>query len=169
MLLAFLVTAIIDNLSVSNSADELKKENAALEKQILAVEELIEENTFVINENKELIEKNEHLNNEVEGLKEPIKYEDFMDSLNALEDFLSYVIKNRNDCPCYMYIGNHQYEWIHKPLAKPYAFRQEKGKIYLAYESPEYYDYEWVIGKYKEGNAPERWSVEDIKYIKNAN
>ncbi|MCM3243215.1 MULTISPECIES: hypothetical protein [Cytobacillus] len=102
---------------------------------------------------------------EIAALKSPVNYSELMNSIHAVDEFFSIIGVDMENCPCKFYFNAHLYEWMHSPNAKPYAFQFENEKFYLSYESPEYYDYQFVIGK---KNNEEKWRVGDIKYIEKA-
>ncbi|KAA0547130.1 hypothetical protein FZW96_14240 [Bacillus sp. BGMRC 2118] len=153
LLIFLLGIAIFKNNSLADTVTELKIEEKALE-------EAREDNKELMNNYKEMNEKYEDLKVEVDALKAPIIYSNLTDSIAAVEEFLDVVIPVRNQCPCTFKVNNYDINWIHPPSTLPYEFRVEERKIYLAYESQEYYDYELVIGKTSQG----KWAVESIKY-----
>jgi regulator of replication initiation timing len=203
IVLIFTTIAIIDNLRISNVAEDLQKDKDNLVKQVANFEQDLGNSS---NNLEELKKENELLTEdifdfkkEVDALKSPVNYQDFIDAISAVEsykdaesfnrakEFFAFskdtgfstafsTIDSAGNCPCGISFRGGGIEWIPNTVLELKEFRIEREKIFLTYKTVESIrrDYQFVMTKTKtigfsNNYKVEKWGIEEIKLKVNEN
>ncbi|USK32583.1 hypothetical protein LIT25_18555 [Bacillus sp. F19] len=187
IVLIFTTIAIIDNLRISNVAEELKKDKENLVKQVATFKQDLGNSSNNLEELKQenelLTEDISNLEKDIEGLKSPVTYQDFLNAISTVEsykdvesfnktsEFYNFFSSSKNigfspkdsagNCPCS--VG--EIEWMPNSVLELREFRIDKERIFLTYNTVEKIknDYQFVMIKTKESyDNVERWRIEEI-------
>ncbi|WP_404357537.1 hypothetical protein LG291_03785 [Cytobacillus firmus] len=191
ILLIIAVLAIMDGLTNSNEADELRKEKDRLAEEAASFKNEYEIKSKILDEarkEKEDLEKSlSELENEIESLRSTVEYKEFaaavreIDSYKTVQTFEeanrfialkegagSYTIDNEGNCPCGFGFNYKGFEWVPNAVLDLKAFRIENDKIFLTYHTAEdiKQDYQFVMvmapGRF---DREEKWRIDEIKLV----
>lgn len=194
--LIFTTIAIIDNLRISNVAEGLQKYKDNLVKQVANFEQELGNSSNNLEElkkeNELLTEDISDFKKEVEALKSPVNYQDFIDAVSAVEsykdeksfnkakEFFAYSMDtvfstgfstkdSAGNCPCSISFGGKTIEWIPSSVLDLKEFRIETERIFLTYNTVEKIrnDYQFVMTKtfgFNNNYKVEKWGIEEIKH-----
>jgi regulator of replication initiation timing len=195
ILFVFSALAIFDNLRISDLADKLVEDNDKLVEQAASFEkELVNSSTISEELKKEkeiLMEEIVQLEEEVQGLKTSVAYEDFKEAIETVEAYKSIskieetislflfkvgrsyaTIDREGNCPCYISFGTgyrQSIEWKPNVVLDLKEFSLDKDKILLTYHTVEDVqdDYQIVMTKgISFPNGIEKWLIDEIKLKK---
>ncbi|MCM3595605.1 hypothetical protein M4D55_07385 [Metabacillus idriensis] len=187
IVLIFTTIAIIDNLRISNVAEELQKDKDNLVKQVANFEQDLGNSSSNLKElkreNELLTDDISNLEKDIEDLKSPVTYQDFLNAISTVEsykdvesfnktsEFYNFFSSSKNigfspkdsagNCPCS--VG--KIEWMPNSVLELREFRIDKERIFLTYNTVEKIknDYQFVMIKTKESyDNVERWRIEEI-------
>ncbi|KML41766.1 hypothetical protein [Cytobacillus firmus] len=190
ILLIIAVLAIMDGLTNSNEADELRKEKDRLAEEAASFKNEYEIKSKILDEarkEKEDLEKSlSELENEIESLRSTVEYKEFaaavreVDTYKAVQTFEganrfiaqkdgagSYTIDSEGNCPCGFFFEK-GFEWVPNAVLDLKAFRIENDKIFLTYYTAEdiKQDYQFVMvmapGRF---DREEKWRIDEIKLV----
>jgi regulator of replication initiation timing len=191
IVLIFTTIAIIDNLRISDVAEELQKDKDNLVKQVANFEQDLGNSSNNLEElekeNELLTEEISNFKKEVEVLKSPVNYQDFIDAISAVESYkeVESFIKTKEffalsmytsfsttdrvgNCPCGISFRTGGIEWMPNSVLELKEFRIERERIFLTYNTVEIirHDYQFVMTKTKGyKDEVERWRIEYIKRL----
>jgi hypothetical protein len=137
------------------------------------------------NENKRLVENLTYLEKEVDALKSTIEYQDFNDAINTIESYKSTktlkdtskflalnngtgftTLDREGNCPCTISFKEGSIEWKPNTVLELMAFRVEKEKILLTYntveETQHTYQFIMTMGPGRD-DQEEKWRIEGIR------
>ncbi len=194
ILAIFSTLAIIDNLRISDVADNLEKDNAKLVADITSLEKKLENSSKtseeLLNENEELVEKTANLEDDIVGLKTSLAYQDFIEAMNTIESYKSAstikeardlvafnhgsgysTIDREGNCPCFMSFRMYgkAVEWKPNMILSLKEFRIDKDKVLLTYRTGEEFkdDYQFIMFKSTlNKDQEERWMIDEIKTVR---
>ncbi|MCM3597229.1 hypothetical protein M4D55_15750 [Metabacillus idriensis] len=186
ILLAMIIT---DNLRMDNVAEELQNEKDKLSEQVSAFKQdkakrlnQIEE---TMNENERLKSNISELEKEIESIKSPVSYKDFLEAVRTVEeykgeesfgkaiDYFAYSMYTnfgtiKGNCPCSVSFRNRAIEWRPNSVLDLEEFKIEGERIFLTYKTSEMigYDYQFAMIKSKGFNDEAiSWRIEYIRSL----
>ncbi|KEZ50907.1 MULTISPECIES: hypothetical protein [Metabacillus] len=186
-LVIFLAMMIINNLNMGNEAEKLKQEREDLTEQVAALKEDSAKKSSVLEdtlkENERLINDFTSLKNEIDELRTPVEYQDFLDAVQTVE---SYKVKGSfseakelvaattgfssldraGTCPCgFSYENGRGIDWKPNSVQDLKKLGIEGERIILTYQTGEMIkdDYQFVL-KNTEGvnDKTLKWRIEEI-------
>ncbi|MGP1909928.1 hypothetical protein ACTSEZ_17285 [Metabacillus sp. JX24] len=187
ILLAMIIT---DNLRMDNVAEELQNEKDKLSEQVSVFKQdkamrlnQIEE---TMNENERLKSNISELEKEIESIKSPVLYKDFLEAVRTVEvykgeesfskaiDFFAYSMytnfgTTKGNCPSSVSFRNRAIEWCPNSVLDLEGFKIEGDRIFLTYKTTEMigYDYQFAMIKSKGFNDEIiSWRIEYIRLVK---
>ncbi|MGX1193022.1 hypothetical protein [Metabacillus sp. SLBN-84] len=191
-LVIFLAMMIINNLNMGNEAEILQKEKDNLTEQVAAFKEDEEKKSVAL---EETLKENERLKNdaddlkkEIDRLKSPVLYQDFLeavrtveaykreDSFNKAKDYFGFSLNGgfspldrAGNCPCSIHFGTGSIDWEPNSVLDLKKMGTEGEKILLTYQTGEMIkeDYQFVMTKTEGFNDKTlKWKIEEINPIK---
>ncbi|OMF51731.1 hypothetical protein BK139_23265 [Paenibacillus sp. FSL R5-0490] len=190
ILLIIAVLAIMDGLTNSNEAEELRKEKDQLAEEAASFKNEYEIKAsrldVAIKENKALEESLSELEKEIESLRSAVEYKEFaaavreVDTYKAVQTFEeanrfialkdgvgSYTNDSEGNCPCGFFFEK-GFEWVPNAALDLKAFRIENDKIFLTYHTAEdiKQDYQFVMVKAQgRFDREKKWRIDEIKLV----
>ncbi|MEK3808072.1 hypothetical protein MHB63_16250 [Bacillus sp. FSL H8-0547] len=190
-LVIFLAMMIINNLNMGDEAEKLKQERDNLTEQVAALKEDNAKKSSVLDdtlkENERLINDFTSLKNEIDELRTPVEYQDFLDAVQTVE---SYKVEGSfseakelvaattgfssldraGNCPCgFSFENGRNIEWKPKSVLDLKELGIEGEKIILTYQTGEMIkdDYQFVMTNTEGVNDKTlKWRIEEIKTTK---
>ncbi|WP_282032857.1 hypothetical protein [Metabacillus indicus] len=188
----FLAMMIVNNLNMGNEAEKLQQEKDNLTEQVAAFKEDREQNSATLEEtlkeNERLKSYVDNLEKEMDRLKSPVLYQDFLEAVRTVEDYKEEDSFNKakdyfalslnggfstldraGNCPCSIFFGTGSIEWKPKSVLDLKELGIEGEKIFLTYQTGDMKkdDYQFVMKKTKRFNDDTlSWRIEEIKTIK---
>lgn len=182
---------ITDNLRMDNVAEELQNEKDKLSEQVSAFKQdkakrlnQIEE---TMNENERLKSNISELEKEIESIKSPVSYKDFLEAVRTVEeykgeesfgkaiDYFAYSMytnfgTTKGTCPNSVSFRNRgAIDWCPNSVLDLEEFKIEGERVFLTYKTTEMieYNYQFAMIKSKGFNDEAiSWRIEYIRLVK---
>lgn len=186
--------AIFDNLRISDVAEKLEIDNEKLVRELTSLEKNRENSAKTSDEllknNEELVGEIAKLEEDIEGLKTSVAYQDFKEAMDTVEAFKAantiietrdliafnngsgFITRDREgNCPCYMSFRMYgdSVEWKPNTILSLKEFSLDNDKVLLTYHTAEEFedDYQFIILKSTlNREQEERWMIDEIKLKK---
>ncbi|KEZ51587.1 hypothetical protein [Metabacillus indicus] len=190
-LVIFLAMMIINNLNMGNEAEKLQQERDNLTEQVAAFKEDGEKHSAAyeetLKENEQLKSDADDLKKEIDRLKSPVLYQDFLDAVRTVEDYKkedSFIkakdyfafsliggfssLDSAGKCPCGIDFKSGSIDWKPNSVLDLKELGIEGERIVLTYQTAEMIkdDYQFIMSKTKGFNdETPRWRIEEMKTI----
>ncbi|MEM5015549.1 hypothetical protein WKH31_04570 [Metabacillus indicus] len=190
-LVIFLAMMIINNLNMGNEAEKLQQERDNLTEQVAAFKEDGEKHSTAyeetLKENEQLKSDADDLKKEIDRLKSPVLYQDFLeavrtvedykeeDSFNKAKDYFAFssnggftTLDRAGNCPCGIDFKSESIDWKPNSVLDLKELGIEGERIVLTYQTAEMIkdDYQFIMSKTKGFNdETPRWRIEEMKTI----